>query len=102
MPVQMSHDASCKTLINNVQSNFRRNKAGNWAQELAALLNILHEQGQVHRDLKPGNVLLMLQSQVWRLIDFGIVAEAGVPSAAVQSLAGTQGSFSDADQGAGG
>ena len=43
----------------------------------AALLARLHAAGQVHRDIKPDNVLLMLQTQAWRLIDFGIAAPVG-------------------------
>ena len=48
-------------------------------KEVAELLATLHAAGQVHRDIKPDNVLLMLQTQTWRLIDFGIAAAAGVP-----------------------
>lgn len=45
--------------------------------DLAECLDVVHNFGKVHRDLKPGNALLMLQSQCWRLIDFGIAAETG-------------------------
>ena len=45
--------------------------------DVAACLKVVHEAGTVHRDIKPANVLLMLQSQCWRLIDFGIAAQAG-------------------------
>jgi serine/threonine protein kinase len=48
--------------------------------DLSECLDIVHKFGQVHRDLKPGNALLMLQSQCWRLIDFGIAAEIGACS----------------------
>jgi serine/threonine protein kinase len=46
--------------------------------DLSECLAIVHKFGQVHRDLKPGNALLMLHSQCWRLIDFGIAAEIGM------------------------
>lgn len=45
--------------------------------ECAALLATLHAAGRIHRDLKPDNVLLMLHSQKWKLIDFGIAAPSG-------------------------
>jgi serine/threonine protein kinase len=51
----------------------------NMLDEISRLLAVLHGAGRVHRDLKPGNVLLLLQTQVWRLIDFGISASTGAP-----------------------
>jgi serine/threonine protein kinase len=48
-------------------------------KECAELLEKLHAAGQAHRDLKPDNILLMLQTQAWRLIDFGIAAPIGAP-----------------------
>lgn len=37
----------------------------------------VHAADVVHRDLKPGNVLWMLQTQQWKLIDYGIAARCG-------------------------
>jgi hypothetical protein len=48
-------------------------------RDIAELLTTLHAGGHVHRDIKPDNILLMLQTQVWRLIDFGISAPCGAP-----------------------
>jgi serine/threonine protein kinase len=45
--------------------------------EVANLLAQVHAANYAHRDLKPDNVLLMLQTQTWRLIDFGIAAPFG-------------------------
>jgi hypothetical protein len=46
--------------------------------EVTTLLQTLHRTGQVHRDVKPGNILLILHTSEWRFIDFGIMAKAGV------------------------
>ena len=51
--------------------------------DLAECLAVVHSAGLVHRDIKPGNCLWMLQSQCWRLIDFGIAATAGAKHGAL-------------------
>jgi serine/threonine protein kinase len=48
-------------------------------ESVARLLAVLHGSGRVHRDLKPDNLLYMLQSTKWRLLDFGIVCNIGAP-----------------------
>lgn len=45
--------------------------------QLAQRLQDLHETGWVHRDIKPGNAMLLLQKRKWTLIDFGCAAEIG-------------------------
>jgi serine/threonine protein kinase len=45
--------------------------------DLAECLEVVHRAGRVHRDIKPGNALLMLSSHCWRLLDFGIAATTG-------------------------
>jgi hypothetical protein len=44
----------------------------NMFHDLAMQLERLHSADYVHCDFKPDNVLLMLQTQVWKLIDLGI------------------------------
>jgi serine/threonine protein kinase len=54
--------------------------------DVATHIAMLHETGHCHRDLKPDNVLLMMQSQVWKLIDFGIAAPIGAPPCCSRTL----------------
>ncbi len=57
--------------------------------ELALALSYAHQQGVVHRDVKPGNVMIDSNGQP-RLMDFGLAQQSGeMPSPSEGKLAGT-------------
>jgi serine/threonine protein kinase, bacterial len=53
-----------------------------WMLQLCEILNYLHSQvpAMIHRDVKPGNLLIRHTDQSLFLIDFGAVKEIGTPS----------------------
>jgi serine/threonine protein kinase len=46
-------------------------QVGKWLRDLALALHTAHEQGILHRDVKPANIMVDKQSRV-RLMDFGL------------------------------
>ena len=46
-------------------------------EALTRLLGSLHAAGYVHRDVKPENVVVLMQSMKWRMLDLGICARIG-------------------------
>jgi serine/threonine protein kinase len=44
---------------------------------VAMRLKDLHSGGHCHRDIKPGNIMLLHRKNRWTLIDFGSVAPIG-------------------------
>ena len=55
-------------------------------ESLAQLLEVLHAEGLVHRDVKPENALYLLTSAKWKLLDVGIVTRDGALCVSLRSL----------------
>ena len=53
-------------------------RASSILDEVGAALTAAHQQGVVHRDVKPGNILLDEEGNAY-LTDFGIALETGAP-----------------------
>ena len=71
MELVLSDDDSPRTLSDVRTDELDEDCALQWFAELAAVIDYIHEQGIVHRDIKLGNVLLSSDGHVV-LSDFGI------------------------------
>jgi eukaryotic-like serine/threonine-protein kinase len=71
------------------------NLAADLASDIAGALGFAHRNGVIHRDVKPGNILLTPQGQV-KVTDFGIARAAGASEGLTQtgSVMGTATYFS--------
>jgi serine/threonine protein kinase len=71
MDLVLSEDGSPRTLSDVSTEELDEDCVLQWFAELAAVIDYIHEQGIVHRDIKLGNVLLSSDGHVV-LSDFGI------------------------------
>lgn len=71
MELVLSDDGSPRTLADIRTDELDEDCVLQWFAELAAVIDYIHEQGIVHRDIKLGNVLLSSDGHVV-LSDFGI------------------------------
>ena len=66
-----------------------------WLRDLLPVLGYIHEQGIVHRDISPDNIMLPDRETLPKLIDFGVVKQAlsqtGIEDGSQPSLVGKVG-----------
>ncbi len=62
-------------LRHKIDDGIHREDAANYLRQIASALSAVHAQGVLHRDLKPGNIMLRSDGSV-ALIDFGLAKRA--------------------------
>ncbi|MEM7262661.1 MAG: serine/threonine-protein kinase [Planctomycetota bacterium] len=61
-----------------------------YAIHVGRALSVIHDRGMIHRDLKPGNVMVIEETGVAKLLDFGLVQVEGLTMlTATGSILGT-------------
>jgi serine/threonine-protein kinase len=60
-----------QSLLDRVTAPLTQRQVIGWALQICNVLEYLHQQNIIFRDLKPGNIMLMPSGQI-KLIDFGI------------------------------
>ncbi|RME26573.1 MAG: serine/threonine protein kinase, partial [Deltaproteobacteria bacterium] len=66
----------------------RYRRAEHVLAQVAGALAYIHDQGLVHRDVTPGNIMLLADGSV-RLMDFGVVKEPGAELTRAGEVVGT-------------
>ncbi|HEY5809130.1 MAG TPA: protein kinase [Povalibacter sp.] len=60
-----------------IASSLRPSEALNFLGQMAGALEVVHAVGVLHRDLKPGNIMMRADSSI-AIIDFGLAKHAGM------------------------
>lgn len=71
------------------KSNIPEDKVLRWSSQIGLAIHFLHENGLIHRDLKPNNIMLLEGGDLVKVVDFGLAVnmldtktkpvEAGTP-----------------------
>lgn len=85
--VVMEHAAGLSLRARITRHDYSVAEAEGWLRDVAAALGATHAAGWVHRDLKPGNVLLRADGRAV-LTDFGLARRIGADGAAMEGTAG--------------
>jgi serine/threonine protein kinase len=62
-------------LRNRIDKGIMERAAAQYLRQIASALSAVHEKGVLHRDLKPGNIMLRKDGSI-ALIDFGLAKKA--------------------------
>ncbi len=63
-----------------IEDGVRVGQAIDYLRQIASALSAIHEKGVLHRDLKPGNIMLRKDGTI-ALIDFGLAKQAKIETA---------------------
>lgn len=74
------YDCDLESLIKDRDVVFQPADAKCWIWMLLSALECCHEHDVIHRDLKPGNILIDLKSGHLKLADFGLARDFSFPS----------------------
>ncbi len=68
-----------------MRGDISKGEIARWMDQISQALMFAHEHGVIHRDIKPGNVMLDEQGNA-RLTDFGLAREIALPSSLTGSM----------------
>ena len=77
-----------ETRLHQNQGPFAEQDAAGWAVQILTALQHAHDVGVIHRDIKPGNILILPDGTTVKVIDFGI---AKIGGSGAQTLRGARG-----------
>jgi hypothetical protein len=76
----LSSENNWMTLQNALKSRTTKRKKEIWFQNIVNTVNTLHRNGWVHKDLKPDNIMVNLDTDQIKLIDLGLAANSRSPN----------------------